>query len=1171
MEVCKELEAFWAEIKADVKEDTWADCYRVLERSKPFLGLLCERDRTFELTVDQRKELEEFLLQVHAFVLKNVERCGSKDSTSFIMRQEAAVDISYFTKKIMELMKYYNLKLADEKGESDIMNHDSLRCEDLKDQRQTFHFLLLNSMKTAQTEEELMFIWKDVDDYVPIIRKFLALNRHMRLTVSETVELNQDMIMMKKILENGLNLLSSKHKMSSSNASRDMTDEESQLPSVSSFVSVGESSETVDEKETVCSSVFVTPTRKTGDKEVSPLDYSAIFSDLDPWSPNASRDILDLTAEEPSIDLKSLSLDEMEIVSTSSLFSNVEGKTKGLLQKMITKQTLTSEEKRLREKHLSPLELQESDVIVTSIRMKQGSFGEIYLGNLSKLNSKGPKTQRIAVKILRGMDQPGKMQSLRQQLENDILLHHFLFESDDNNSESEIQKQRFLHCFGFMSTVSTFELMIEYAPYGALSSFLFKSELLSKIPFSLMLLWLQQVIEAVAYLHSHQIHHGEITPDNIFVFNGLQIKLNYFGTLKQDIEDSLKGNLIPYLAPEIRSSNKKYQASKEVPCSSDIYSFAVTAVAIISQKVPQTATLQSQLLEALLKMPNSSYSAKKRLYDILLQCLQATHMSKENEEDTPRSRRPSADTLVLYLKNLLMTNADQKEILDSSDDENEEKVEILSKEDIKAIELVENILKIKQMDRLTFANVLPDKVKEGKQKRGEKRSSRPRTLPRFTSPINPMLSVSKEDEKAPSVYSSNDSKILSSVTMTTELQSLSSEDHHETIEILNQEDDSMNAVEDPFATIQTKPSIEEKLGKERKHLSLNPRPSSMTLNYTSFLNDEESKDKSQLANYFRSRMEFTIRNSWLVADILVKNGVPSISVLKRRIIKENDFLLSLGVDFYLSDDIIEHFMQLEEEELDEEEELLEQEEKQFAEGKTDKFLQLGVDEKREDKQDYYDERRLSNRPTSLRFTNNRSCDRFSISRPASLSHMPSPSPFNRSSYRLSSNLFGTLPSEVARIYYEASQCRNEDATEKLLAFARDKQDIISQGFVMRLYAKGQGLIQQDLDKAREYGNFLFPQYLMRVEETGKVQHADDLALVYIRYLLGVCYAEGLGVEKNLTEGFVWYKLSADHGNYAGAQAIVGSCYLSEDRFNTSSFGGTGISQSIRSWTLRYQY
>ncbi len=132
MEVCKELEAFWAEIKADVKEDTWADCYRVLERSKPFLGLLCERDRTFELTVDQRKELEEFLLQVHAFVLKNVERCGSKDSTSFIMRQEAAVDISYFTKKIMELMKYYNLKLADEKGESDIMNHDSLRCEDLK-------------------------------------------------------------------------------------------------------------------------------------------------------------------------------------------------------------------------------------------------------------------------------------------------------------------------------------------------------------------------------------------------------------------------------------------------------------------------------------------------------------------------------------------------------------------------------------------------------------------------------------------------------------------------------------------------------------------------------------------------------------------------------------------------------------------------------------------------------------------------------------------------------------------------------------------------------------------------------------------------------------------------------------------------------------------------------
>lgn len=129
MEVCKELEAFWAEVKVDVKEDTWADCYRVLERSKPLLGLLSEPG-TFELTVDQRKELEEFLLQVHAFVLKNVERCGSKDSTSFIMRQEAAVDISFFTKKIIELMKYYNLKTTD--GESYIINHDAIRCEDLK-------------------------------------------------------------------------------------------------------------------------------------------------------------------------------------------------------------------------------------------------------------------------------------------------------------------------------------------------------------------------------------------------------------------------------------------------------------------------------------------------------------------------------------------------------------------------------------------------------------------------------------------------------------------------------------------------------------------------------------------------------------------------------------------------------------------------------------------------------------------------------------------------------------------------------------------------------------------------------------------------------------------------------------------------------------------------------
>lgn len=56
--------------------------------------------------------------------------------------------------------------------------------------------------------------------------------------------------------------------------------------------------------------------------------------------------------------------------------------------------------------------------------------------------------------------------------------------------------------------------------------------------------------------------------------------------------------------------------------------------------------------------------------------------------------------------------------------------------------------------------------------------------------------------------------------------------------------------------------------------------------------------------------------------------------------------------------------------------------------------------------------------------------------------------------------------------------------------------------------------------------------------------------VKAQYDLGVCYANGVGVEKNPLEAFAWWNKAAENG-YAQAQCELGSCY--EKGFGTVIF------------------
>jgi TPR repeat protein len=129
------------------------------------------------------------------------------------------------------------------------------------------------------------------------------------------------------------------------------------------------------------------------------------------------------------------------------------------------------------------------------------------------------------------------------------------------------------------------------------------------------------------------------------------------------------------------------------------------------------------------------------------------------------------------------------------------------------------------------------------------------------------------------------------------------------------------------------------------------------------------------------------------------------------------------------------------------------------------------------------------------------------------------------------------PNDIAKLYYDASQSSNADALERLLETA-ENGDYLAQGFLMRMYALGQGDVKADMVVAQEMGSKLFPWLQHAIQsESG----ASSQLIMYARYLVGVCYSLGLGASKNEGEGIRWYMQSA-HQGYIGAQAYLGYCY-----------------------------
>lgn len=96
------------------------------------------------------------------------------------------------------------------------------------------------------------------------------------------------------------------------------------------------------------------------------------------------------------------------------------------------------------------------------------------------------------------------------------------------------------------------------------------------------------ILEGVKFLHSKNICHGDIKPQNI-LFNKRQIKLTDFGTSKFIENVFIKtvdaGGTWAYMAPEIAGSNKRYLIS-------DIYSLGVLLYQMLTGRTPHETPIQ---------------------------------------------------------------------------------------------------------------------------------------------------------------------------------------------------------------------------------------------------------------------------------------------------------------------------------------------------------------------------------------------------------------------------------------------------------------------------------------------------------------------------------------------------------------------------------------------------
>lgn len=182
--------------------------------------------------------------------------------------------------------------------------------------------------------------------------------------------------------------------------------------------------------------------------------------------------------------------------------------------------------------------------------------------------------------------------------------------------------------FDFIETPKNYEFYIEYCSGKSLLDFINENSGLDEQTACFIF---RQLMEALSYLHDHNISHRDLKPDNIMIDGNNHIKIIDFGLCSVQDTGSLLltfcGSL-NYAAPEC------LQSIPYIGCKADIWSSGIILYAMCSCMLPfwssNTQELMRQIIEDnIIYPPHFSHQLKSLLNSILVKSPSERPSSKE--------------------------------------------------------------------------------------------------------------------------------------------------------------------------------------------------------------------------------------------------------------------------------------------------------------------------------------------------------------------------------------------------------------------------------------------------------------------------------------------------------------------------------------------------------------
>ena len=219
---------------------------------------------------------------------------------------------------------------------------------------------------------------------------------------------------------------------------------------------------------------------------------------------------------------------------------------------------------------------------------------------------------------------------------NTVAIKHFPKASQYTEQENEILVMKHLgsyptiiSSYGYTMTPHGFNIVLELAPYGSFSQLLYNKLAFPDttiFPTPLIIAWFCDMTDAISYLHSKGIKHKDIKAENFLVFSMFRLKLGGFGLASE----SMLGGTPIFIAPEIITN-------QTCVYSSDVYSFAVTAVQVMIRKTPDSnVSMDEQVFDAVANLPALTDEQRQDLSTTLFNCLHTDPLLRSTAIDLNR-------------------------------------------------------------------------------------------------------------------------------------------------------------------------------------------------------------------------------------------------------------------------------------------------------------------------------------------------------------------------------------------------------------------------------------------------------------------------------------------------------------------------------------------------------